>query len=565
MIDTLHHSLRKSVHAILPDVPADAVQLERPRNRSFGDVSLPCFRLAAALGKKPDETARHLADALPSISGIRAVNVAGPFVNFSLERAPFMHALHARMAKDKPYGSSQKGHGSKVLIEHTSINPNASPHIGRSRNALIGACLDNLYRFHGYDVETHYYVNNLGKQIALLVLICRDRPEPDFEEILDLYVQAHQRSKEEPAFEQAAFDLLEQFESGNTEVRLAFKRIIDICLPGQLAILTRLGIAYDVFDYESDYLSSPNMEAALATLEEKGALFTDKEDRLVVNLKPLGFPREEGQYYVVKRGNETTMYGYRDVAYTIAKCQRAQGTNLIVLGEDHKLYFQQLSTILRAVGFEPPEVVHYAFILLKEGKMSTRQGNVVLLSDFLDEAVARARKRIDAANADLSEKERAATAEAIGIAAVKFGILKVSPNSQVTFDWDAALSFEGDSGPYVQYTNARIYSVLRKYGQALPALPTDNFLINEEEWALVMHLAHWGRMADLALEQANPATLANYALEVARSFNSFYHRHNVLHARPEALRAFRLNLCSMTARVLETVLSLLGIETPERM
>jgi arginyl-tRNA synthetase len=239
--------------------------------------------------------------------------------------------------------------------------------------------------------------------------------------------------------------------------------------------------------------------------------------------------------------------------------------NVVVLGEDHKLYFDQLSLILKAVGVTPPEVVYYSYVLLREGKMSTRKGTVVLLSDFLDEATSRARHRVAEANPELSGADLDRLASVIAVGAVKFAILRVSPNNNVTFDWDQALTFEGDSGPYVQYSCARIQSIFEKGGQDLAALePSAWHELEDAEWELVLSLTALPERLAAAVEKRNPAGLADFALSVAKMFNRFYHTCPVLTAEGP-VRDARLGLCKATLLVLRHTLGLLGIEVPARM
>jgi arginyl-tRNA synthetase len=463
------------------------------------------------------------------------------------------------------FGSNQSGAGRKMLIEHTSINPNADPHLGRGRCAMIGDSLVRLFRFEGFDVEVHYYVNDIGRQIGLLVLACEGVEGLAFDQILKLYVDANARAQSEPAFAEKGYELLAKMEQGDPETRQKFRAIVDLCLEGQVAVLGRLGITYDVFDYESLYLQDARLEPVLDALRQKDALFTDDDNRLVVDLQKLGYDKDEGRYFVLMRANGSSMYGYRDLAYTIDKGARGADVNLIILGEDHKMYFQQIGMILGNAGIAVPDSVNYSYILLKEGKMSTRQGTVVLLSDFLVEAARRSLERVKEQCAELSEDEQADIAAKVAVAAIRFGILRVGPNKNVIFDWESSLSFSGDTGPYVQYSCARINSILRKFG-TVPLTVSGTFPIESDaEWALVMKLALFEDVVAGAVRERNCGPIAQYALDTARLFTTFYHECPVLTAETEEKRTARAQLCAVTRTTLENALGLLGIEALERM
>ncbi len=547
----------------LASVPFELVPT--PENQP-GDVGLACFRAAAVWKVKPPEAAKRLA-ALAYPLLVTDVAVIGPYLNFTLDRDRYASGLLGEiLALRGQFGSAHTGTGKKAILEHTSINPNASPHIGRARNGLIGDTFSKLLRFEDYAVDVHYYVNDMGKQIALLALETESMDNLEFHQVLDIYVRANERAKADHAFEAAGIELLGRMEQGDPAAAASFKRIVNICLAGQLKIFDRLGLKFDTFDRESSFLKNPRMDRVMATLRDKGALFTDDQGRVVADLAPLGWQREEGRYVVLMRANGSSMYLYRDIAYTIEKLARGGELNLVVLGEDHKMYFEQLSTIIRAAGQTPPAAIHYSYILLKEGKMSTRQGNVVLLESFLDEATRRAREKVDEQWPDLPPDDRAGIAEMIGIGAVRFAILSVRPNRNVIFDWENALSFTGDSGPYIQYSCTRIASILRKGGVDPEMFEPSAFAITSDaEWGLLLLL---GRVPDdiaQALAVRNPAMPATAALDIARRFSIFYNECPVLAAPVGAIRDTRLALCVATRQALVTLLGLLGIQAPERM
>lgn len=559
-------SLIAPIVAQFPELSADDIAFAPAPKITMGDVALRTFEAARKLGLAPPALASDIARRVAFGPEVLGVTTAGPYVNFKLDRGAFARAIIGTILADGPrFGSNGCGCGRKALIEHTSINPNASPHVGRARNAMIGDALVRLFRFQGYEVQVHYYVNDMGRQIALLVLAVEDPEALTFDEMLDAYVQANARAESDPDFAAKGYELLARMEQGDPDTKRRFFAITDTCLKGQLAVLARLDIHYDVFDRESSYLQDPRLEAVLDALREKGSLFTDEENRLVADLSKLGYPLEEGRYFVLMRANGSSMYGYRDLAYNIDKSERAGDLNLAVFGEDHKLYAQQVGLILEAAGFQAPETVYYSYILLKEGKMSTRKGNVVLLSEFLDEATARAAEKVEEQCKDLAPEERRAIAEKVAVAAVRYAILRVGPNKNVTFDWESSLSFTGDTGPYIQYSCARIASILRKFGE-VPSQPAEGFPIETDaEWGLLMKLAEFPVTVAEATAQRNCAPIAQFALDTARLFTGFYHDCPVLTAESEALRLARAHVCAATLQTLKNALQLLGIEALERM
>lgn len=565
-----YDSLAAPILAAFPELARKDLVFAPAPNVEMGDVALRTFDPAKKLGMPPPKLAAAIKENVAFGPDVLNVTLAGPYVNFKLDRNVFGRGIAARiLAEGRRYGSNASGTGKRALVEHTSINPNASPHVGRARNAMIGDSLVRLLRFEGYDVEVHYYVNDIGRQIALLVLACDDPGTLTFDEMLKIYAEANARSERDSAFAEAGFELLAKIEQGDAAVKKKFYAVTELCLQGQLAVLARLGIFYDRFDRESDFVKDARVDAVLAMLRERGALFEDEEKRLSVDMCKIGYPqnpRNEGRYVALLRSNGSSMYVYRDVAYTIEKMSKGADLNLIVLGEDHLMYMQQIALMLAAAGMGAPEPIYYSYILLKEGKMSTRQGKVVLLSDFLDEATARAAGRVDEQCKDLGAEERKAIAEHVAVCAIRFAILRVGANKNVIFDWDASLSFTGDTGPYVQYSCARISSILRKLGLALPVAPPADFPVETDaEWALLSRLATFPEVIENAANARSVAPVAQFALETAHSFTTFYHECPVRDAPTEAQRIARGLICAATRTTLENALGLLGITALERM
>ena len=563
-------SLAQPICSAFPGLEAGDIGFGTPPKPDLGDIAVNLFSAARKLGMPPAKLAAEIAGTVdfgPRVAGARP---AGPYLNLKLDRAAFARDIVGGvLTRAARFGSNGLGMGKTALIEHTSINPNASPHVGRARNAMIGDSLARLFRFEGHEVTVHYYVNDIGRQIGLLVLVAADTQRLAFDQILELYVAANRRAEEDEAFAAQGYELLAKMEEGDPETARRFRSVVDVCLKGQLDVLGRLGIRYDAFDYESAYLKDPRLDPVLDALRAKGALFTDEEQRLVVDLVKIGFPKNpdnEGRYFVLMRANGSSMYGCRDLAYNIDKASHGASIDLVVLGEDHKLYQQQVSLILENAGHQPPEPVYYAYILLKEGKMSTRQGKVVLLSEFLDRASALAAERVAEQCKELSPEEQKAIADMVSVAAIRFSVLRVNPNKNVTFDMEANLSFTGDTGPYIQYSCARINSILRKYGQELSAATAEDFpLTTNAEWALLLKLNDFPSIVAGCLAQRTTAPIAQYALEIAHLFTTFYHECPVLAAETPAMVRARAQLCAATRQAISNALHILGIEVPERM
>jgi arginyl-tRNA synthetase len=559
--------LAQCIRAAFPELESADLGFGAPPKPGMGDVAVRLFEAARKLQMAPPKLAAEIVEKADFGALVREAKPAGPYLNLWVDRAAFAKVIVGEVrASGARYGSNGTGAGQRALIEHTSINPNASPHVGRGRNAMIGDSLARLLRFEGYDTSVHYYVNDIGRQIGLLVLVAAERADVAFDEILQLYVDANERAKTDEAFAAQGYEMLARMERHDPEVVAQFNKVVDLCLSGQLAVLGRLGATYDRFDRESQFLQDPRLDGVRAALQQRGALFEDEEGRIVIDFAKLGHEAEHGQFFVLMRANGSSMYGYRDIAYNIEKAAQGAGLNLVVLGEDHRLYQQQVGMILEAAGHTPPEAVYYSYIVLKDGKMSTRQGKVVLLADFLDQAAALSAAQVEEQCKELSPEEQQKIAEQVAVAAIRFSVLRVAPNKNVTFDLHENLSFNGDTGPYIQYSCARINSILRKYEGALPAAPAVDFPLTEDaEWALVLKLGEFPAVVAGALNQRSIAPVAQYALESARLFTTFYHDCKVLTAETPALREARAQLCAATLQTIGNALHLVGIEVPERM
>lgn len=529
--------------------------IEIPPSPLFGDYALPCFFLYKKFKKNPIQIALEITKKISKSKDFESIVSKGPYINFFLKKEGIAKNLIKEILEKKDdFGKLDIGKGKKALIEHTSINPNASPHVGRARNAIIGDSIVRILNFMNFKTEVHYYINDFSKQIAMLVLAGADKLK--FENMLKKYSEISKKIEKSEKLEKQVFEILNKFEKGDKKIISKFKKITEICVKGQLKILSELGIKYNLFDYESAYMKKS--KEVLNQLKKTKKIFKDKSGRFVLNQSGTSVEgKMKSPVLVLTRSDGTGLYPLRDIAYTIDKIKKSKN-NIVILGEDQKLYFQQIKEALKLLGYEAPQVVHYSFILLNEKgkskKMSTRKGEVVLLEDFLKEAVSKAKKEI-------TKRKTKGDAKKIGIGAVKYSILKITPNKSISFNLGDALNFEGDTGPYILYSYARASSILKKANKKLKK-QFNITKIEKKEFELVKKLMQFKEIVLNAYKNMNPSVIANYSHQLSKLFNEFYHACPVINSENES---FRLSLVDAFRQVLKNSFYLLGIETIEKM
>ena len=496
------------------------------REKDQGDLSLPCFPFAKQLGRNPVEIANELAN---SISGEFEVSATGGYLNFKARSEWLAKAV---LTQDVSGGKKT------VLIEHTSANPNGPFHVGRARNAILGDTLVRLNRLYGNDVRAEYYVDDMGKQVGVLAWALQNLSKEQVDEILNdkdsfnpkwsgkkdhetvRWYQAAQslRSQGESAeIENAIGELVHASEHGDDSVLSQFENAYKPVLDGMLETLSRLGIEFDTFTKESKFVVDGSVSSLMERLEnleihgvaENGAHFLDLGQR--------GLKGKTEFFY--RRGDGSSLYATRDIAYHMWKWQQCD--NLVnILGEDHKLQAKQVGMTLNELGEKTPEVMFYAFIKLPEGKMSTRRGNVVFMDDLLEEAKAHAASVVKELRSDLGQTEIDTISEAVGVSAVRFNIVKVSPDKGFTFRWEDALSFEGESAPFVMYSHTRACSIAKKVGRSAVF---DSFgEVPPAMHELLRSMACYSDKLAISVNENKPHIFALYLLELATAYNSFY-------------------------------------------
>lgn len=545
------------INFLKKETKRENIDLEVPPSSEMGDYAFPCFTLSKEWKKAPNEIAQELGKKFKPDEFVSSVKVIGPYLNFFVSKDEIAEKTIKNILKQKnKYGSSSIGKGKKIILEHTSINPNASPHVGRARNALIGDSILRILKFQDYTVESHYFVNDVGKQIAMLVLGSEGKKSIAFSDLLQMYIEINNKIEKNPELEKKVLELLNLLEKGDKGIRKRFEKIVRICVEGQIKIFSELGIKYDFFDYESKYLWDKKTDETLKKLEKTGKLFIDGFNRWVLDQKgyELGM---KVPVLVLTRGDGTSLYPLRDIAYNIDKLKK--GENIVILGEDQKLYQEQIAAALKELGIKPPRAVHYSFVLLQDGRMSTRQGNLVLLEDFMMGAVEKASEEMKKRYNKVDIK----SAKIIAYGAIKYSILRVSPEKNVLFDWQHALSFEGETGPYLQYAYARISSILRK-NKKINNKGELKLLQEKEEIQLIKSLLDFPDTVIKATNELRPHLIASYLYSLAQKFNEYYHVHQVLKADPK-IRDARILLIIAVRQVIRNSLNLLGIDVLEKM
>ncbi|MFY0522156.1 arginine--tRNA ligase [Archangium gephyra] len=540
----------------------------KPADPAHGDFSFPTFPLAKAQKKAPPAIAAALAQSV-KVPGLEVV-AAGPYVNAKFALMPFTSEVLDTVRSQGPrYGGGDSGTGKTVVIDYSSPNiakPIAFHHI---RSTMIGHSLANLHRALGYKVEGINYLGDWGKQFGLVAVGFQEYGDParrnDMAHLVEVYVKANKRAEAEPSFDERARDFFRRMEANDAEALALWKEFRETSLRDFERIYARLGVKFEHMEGESFYQGK--MEPVIDEIARRPGI-KQSEGATIVDL-----PYEENEPPVLLKKNDgSTLYATRDLAAAIDRHERFHFDKaLYVVATDQALHFRQLFRVLKAMGREWSErMVHVNFGRVHG--MSTRKGNVVLLTDVLDEARVRAREKvqenIQAGKMQTDDPE--GLAEQIGMGAIFFGDLKNRRTTDYTFDWEDVLAFEGHSGPYLQYAHARTCNVLRKGGGA-PASYDAALLTLPEEQAVLRAIARLPVVVQEAAEQLEPSFVARWLLDLAAEFSRYYTLGNqdrskrVLVEDNEPVKAARLALTDATRAALAAGLTLLGIATPENM
>ncbi|WP_126427678.1 arginine--tRNA ligase [Brevibacillus marinus] len=544
-----------------------AEMLETPPNPQLGDLAFPCFQLAKTLRKAPPQIASELAGLVES-RYLDKVEAVGPYVNCFLNRSLVTAEVIRTIAEQGPaYGSRNIGEGRNVPIDLSSPNIAKPFSMGHLRSTVIGNAIANILEKHGYRPVRINHLGDWGTQFGKLIVAYKlwgdeekVKQEP-IKELLALYVKFHEEAEKDPSLEEKGREWFKRLEDGDEEARKLWQWFRDESLKEFMKIYELLGVSFDSTHGEAFY--NDKMDRVIRLLEEKN-LLVESNGALVVNLDEYDMPP-----CLIKKSDGATLYATRDLAAALYRHETYDFAKaLYVVGNEQRLHFQQIFRVLEKMGYEwAKEMYHIPFgMMLKDGKkMSTRKGQVVLLEEVLAQAITDVAKVIEEKNPTLANKEE--VARQVGVGAVIFHDLKNYRLNDINFSWEEMLTFEGETGPYVQYTHARACSLLRKggYQPGSPAFDLDaGALDSAEAWSVVTLLTAFPEVLDRAREQFDPSQVGKYVIDLAQAFNKYYANVRIL-AEDDRIKMSRLALVAAVVTVLREGLRLLGLAAPEEM
>ncbi len=549
---------------VIDSLDQDAILnlLEQPKSSDLGDIAFPAFSLAKVERKAPQAIAADIAEKIDQ-SAFEKVVATGPYVNFFLDKSKISdQVIKSVIEAGADYGQQDEGHGENITIDLSSPNIAKPFSVGHLRSTVIGDALSNIFRKMGYNTIKINHLGDWGKQFGLLMVAYKKWGSKEaveanpIDELLKLYVRINAEIENDPALDEEGRLWFKKLEDGDPEATELWQWFRDESLVEFNRIYKLLGVEFDSLNGEAFY--NDKMDEAVQILEEKG-LLKESKGASIVELDDVNLPPA-----MIKKSDGATLYITRDIATAIYRARTYNFVkNIYAVGQEQSNHFRQLKAVLKKMGFDwSDDMVHVDFGLVTKNrqKLSTRKGNIILLEPTLQEAISRAKAQIEEKNPELENKEE--VAHAVGVGAVKFYDLKTDRRNGYDFDLEAMVSFEGETGPYVQYAYARIQSILRK-ANFTPSTDATYSLSDPESWEIIKLLQDFSRVVKRAAENYDPSLIAKYAINLAQAFNKYYAHTRILDESPE--RESRLALSYSTAVVLKEALRLLGVDAPEKM
>ncbi|WP_027702661.1 arginine--tRNA ligase [Metaclostridioides mangenotii] len=539
--------------------------IEVPPNKDMGDYAFPCFKLAKIFKKAPNMIAEDLAKEIELTEAVAKVINLGGYVNFFVNKTQLAETvINKVLSEKKDYGRSNLGKDETVIVEYSSPNIAKPFHIGHIRTTVIGNAIYKLYESQGYKTIRINHLGDYGTQFGKLIVafkkwgdkkVVEENPIP---ELLKLYVQFHEEAENHPELEDESREWFTKLENGDEEAKELWQWFRDESLKEFDRVYDLLDIQFDSLAGESFY--SDKMDGVIKTLNEKN-LLEDSKGAKIVDLEPYNIPTA-----LITKNDGSTLYMTRDLAAAIYRKETYKFDKCIyVVGSQQALHFQQCFKILELMGYEwakDLDHVQFGMVSLEEGTMSTRKGRVVFLEDALNQAVDKTKDIILAKNSDAKNVDE--ISKQVGVGAVIFQELSNSRIKDYTFSWERTLSFEGETGPYVQYTHARCCSVIRKYGEPVSADINFDLLVDEGSSEVLKQIESFNKNILSALRKSEPHIVTRFVLDLAQAFNKFYHDNPILVDDVELKKA-RIALVEATRQTIENALALLGMKAPDRM
>lgn len=539
--------------------------IEIPPNSDMGDFAFPCFKLAKTMRKAPNLIAEGIASSMADSPIFEKVENKGGYVNFFLDKKALTKAtLDEVIDKADGYGGSDIGKGKKVIVEYSSPNIAKPFHIGHIRSTVIGNSIYKIYDFLGYDTVRINHLGDYGTQFGKMIVAYRKwgkKEEVEKEPIktlLGLYVKFHEEAESHPELEDEARHVFKKLEDGEEEEVQLWKWFREESLKEFNRVYDMLGITFDSYAGESFY--SDKMDRITDMMAEKG-LLKKSDGAEIVDLSEYGMSPA-----LIRKKDGSTLYITRDIAAAVYRKEHYNfDKNIYVVAAQQNLHFQQWFKIIELMGFDwANQCVHINFglVSLDDGTMSTRKGKVVFLEDVLNRAVEKTAEIIKEKNVAKDDLEK--VAKQVGIGAVVFNELSNNRIKDYVFSWDKVLNFEGETGPYVQYTHARACSVLRNAGVELTKDVDFSYISGESAYELTKLILRFPQIVQDAADKYEPSVVTRHIVDIAQKFNKFYHDEHILVENKEEQKA-KLLLVEAARQTLLNGLRLLGMEAPEKM
>ncbi len=550
----------------LVDMEFDKVMelIEIPPQSNMGDYAFPCFQLAKVMRKSPNMIAAELSGKVEADSIVEKAEAAGGYLNFFINRAGYIkQTVGEVLEKGEKFGSSNAGEGKNVIVEFSSVNVAKPFHVGHLFNTMLGSALEKIYKHSGFNTIRINHLGDWGTQFGKLISAYKRwvdeaalEKEP-INELLRIYVKFHEEAEKDASLEDEARANFKKLEEGDPEVTELWQRFKDLSLREFNELYKSLNVEFDSYAGESFY--SDKMDEVVQMLRDKN-LLKDSNGAKIVDLEQFNLPP-----ILILKSDGATIYATRDLAAAIYRKRTYDfHKNIYVVGGTQALHFNQIFSTLGLMGFEwSKDCVHIGHGLVKfaDKKLSTRKGDVVFAKDVIAEAVHKTLEVIENKNPNLENKED--VAKKVGMGAILYTFLKNNREKDVVFTWEDALNFDGDSGPYVQYTYVRGKSILRKAGN-VPDNADLSYLSTDDEFQLVKLLGAFKDSIREAVDRYEPFVVIRHITEIAKAYNKFYNTHPILNAEDNVKNA-RLQLTKAVGTVIKTGLGLVGIDTPENM